>query len=457
MPILVQNLLTSIRGIPLAHTRYAKSMHTKCAQLRAHESWSEDELKAFQLQALRETVNHARLTVPFYRSYPDVRLTALEDIRQFPILLREQVRQHPSAFVSNSTPPDDLILVRTTGTTGASLTVAHSASLMQQAWAFHMRHWSWLGIKPRDWRLTLFGSRVITPARRHPPYWTYNIAEHQILMSVFHLAEHTADDYIKFLHRHENLVLEGFPSVLAIVADFILTRGDRLPMRIVFTDGEPLYPHMRAKIEAAFQTKVYDTYGNTELCGLIQECEHSNMHLAPEWGYVEILNEYNEPVSTGEEGYFVWTSLGNRVMPLLRYRIGDVGRWQEGRCPCGRVFPLISPTITRDSDLLYHPDGRIFSPRALNQTLKLATALQYCQLVQDRLDHVCVRGVASNDFAQQDLDLICTRLRRILGTDMAVSGELAPEPLTRSGGKMPLIFSLMPSELRQCPTPSFQN
>ena len=142
-------------------------------------------------------------------------------------------------------------------------------------------------------------------------------------------------------------------------------------MRAVFTDGEPLYPFLRTKIEQAFQARVYDTYGNTELCGLIQECEYNQMHLIPEFGYLEILDEDNQPVPAGKEGYFVWTALINDVMPLIRYRIGDRGCWQDsGPCACGRVFPTVIPTITRDSDLLRCPDGRILSPRTVNQLLK---------------------------------------------------------------------------------------
>ena len=49
--------------------------------------------------------------------------------------------------------------------------------------------------------------------------------------------------------------------------------GDPIPMRAIFTDGEPIYPFLREKLEAAFAVKLHNTYGNTELCGLIQQCE----------------------------------------------------------------------------------------------------------------------------------------------------------------------------------------
>jgi len=439
MPVPLQNLLISARGWTLARNRYCPEMYALHRELRTHEAWSTEEIRAHQLEALRQTVEHARTTVPYYRSYPQLKWQSLEEIRRLPVLSRETVRNNADAFLSSSLPASNVIRVSTTGTTGASLSVGYSQQLMRRAWAYRLRQWSWAGVKARDWRITFFGSRVVPAARSKPPYWGYNLPEHQILMSIFHLSESTADDYIAFLRRHNGMVVDGFPSVLGVLADFMLERGDHAPMRAIFTDGEPLYPHMREKIESAFQTKIYDTYGNTELCGVLQECEHGRMHLLPEFGFVEVLDEHDQPVAEEEEGYFVWTGLVNRVTPLIRYRIGDRGCWQRGACSCGRAWPLMRPTITRDSDLLRHPDGRIFSPRALNQLLKGLSSLRFCQFVQEHPERVVVRGVASCSEASEDVARVCSSLQKLLGNGMQVSAQLAREPIIRAGGKMPLI------------------
>src|SRR5271165_3158985 len=291
MPFPLQNLLISARGFSLTRNRYSPEMYALHRELRTHESWSLEQIRAFQLQALRETVEHARKTVPYYRSYPELKWRSLDEIRELPVLARETVRNQGKAFLSSTTPSNKMIPVSTTGTTGASLTLAYSRQLMRRVWAFRLRQWSWAGVGSRDWRITFFGSRVVPAARKRPPYWAYNLPEHQILMSIFHLSESTADAYISFLRSRQGMVLEAFPSVLGVLADFLLERGQQAPMRTVFTDGEPLYPHVREKVETAFQTKVYDTYGNTELCGVLQECELGRMHLAPEFGYLEVLDE----------------------------------------------------------------------------------------------------------------------------------------------------------------------
>jgi phenylacetate-CoA ligase len=441
-PAPARHVLTSARGWFLSRMRYRRETFQFLERLREHESWTASEVAENQLRALRAIVAHARRTVPYYASYPQVELESVSDLSRFPVIARETVREARESFFSQSIPRHRRVRAGTTGTTGANLVVAYTEQLARENWAFLLRQWAWAGIPPRHPRVTLFGARIIPAKRTSPPFWTYNISERQTLMSIFHLSESTAPSYLNFLRRQKGIILEGFPSVLSLLADFMLLRGEKIPMRAVFCTGEPLFTAARAKIEESFQTRAFDSYGMTEYCGLIQECEFGRMHLAPEYGYLEILDDDNQPVAPGAEGHFVWTGFLNNAMPLIRYRIGDRGRWHTGsECACRRAFPQVVPTITRDSDILRSADGRLFSPRALNQLLKHASSLRFCQFVHDRPDRVVVRAVASNGHATEEMMQIRAGLQDLLGSNMKVIAELAPAPISRPGGKIPLILS----------------
>jgi phenylacetate-CoA ligase len=443
MPYPLQNILTSTRGLFLVRNRYAGGSRVYLRELRSHESWSADQISDYQLKRIQALLDHARKNAPFYEEYSASPIRHLEELRNYPVLTREIVRSNSDRFVSRIVKESDRIRVGTTGTTGASLRVSYSEAVATRNWAFHMRRWAWAGVRPRTPRVTFFGSRVVPADRKLPPFWTRNVLERQTLASIFHMSESNAGDYINLLRENSGVVLEGFPSVLAILADFIRKSGTPIPMRVVFTDGEPLYPRLRETIEEAFSARVLDSYGNTELCGLIHQCEMGRMHAAPDYAYLEILDEHDKPVPNGQEGYLVWTGLINDTMPLIRYRIGDRGCREEiDKCDCGRAFPVVVPTITRDSDQLYCPDGRIFSPRALNQALKGAKGLRFCQIVHERPGHIVVRGVASDAVASDDLMMIRANLQTILGSNISVSAMLADNPIIRAGGKIPLIVQL---------------
>jgi phenylacetate-CoA ligase len=437
-----RTLMTSARGWLLSNIRYSGKTFRYLEELRGHEKWSREDIARFQLNALQQTITRAWSTVPYYKDDPFVSIRSFDDLKRIPVLDRETVRHDHDSFLSTSVPARRRIRAGTTGTTGGNLQVAYTEELARANWAILLRQWAWAGIPPLCSRVTLFGAKIVPASRMKPPYWTFNLPERQTLMSIFHLSQNTAPEYLAFLHEQQGSVLEGFPSVLSILADFVLQRGSTIPMRVVFTSGEPLYPWIRGKIETAFETKVFDSYGMTEYCGAIQQCAHGQMHLIPEFGFLEILDEHNQPVPEGEEGYFVWTGFLNRAMPLIRYRIGDRGRWQADEpCPCGLAFALVIPTITRESEILHCTDGRLFSPRALNQLLKEATSLRSCQFVHDRPERVIVRAVSSNGNGPEEMMRIRAKLEQLLGPSMRVTAEIASQPVLLPGGKIPLIVN----------------
>ncbi|MFA6433707.1 MAG: acyl-CoA reductase [Elusimicrobiales bacterium] len=62
-----------------------------------------------------------------------------------------------------------------------------------------------------------------------------------------------------------------------------------------------------------------------------------NMHHATDdFNYLEVTDAQGRPVPEGTEGLLLITSLEKYAYPLIRYAIGDKGRFVPGRCACGR-------------------------------------------------------------------------------------------------------------------------
>ena len=61
-------------------------------------------------------------------------------------------------------------------------------------------------------------------------------------------------------------------------------------------------------------------------------------------------------VPDGTLGQVVVTSLDNYLMPLIRYKIGDLAIKSNkmSSCKCGRNLPIINKIIGRDTDVLIH-------------------------------------------------------------------------------------------------------
>jgi phenylacetate-CoA ligase len=86
------------------------------------------------------------------------------------------------------------------------------------------------------------------------------------------------------------------------------------------------------------------TYASTEAATVLGfECAARGGYHVNEFDFAV---EIHRPDRDGY-GEIVVTTVNRRVMPLLRYRTGDIARWMDGRCPCGLPFRRLSAIRAR--------------------------------------------------------------------------------------------------------------
>jgi phenylacetate-CoA ligase len=122
-----------------------------------------------------------------------------------------------------------------------------------------------------------------------------------------------------------------------------------------------MYPYEESIIRRIFQSDISDLYGSDEKVISAAQCEKGNYHLSLVDGHLEGQLGIMENRQPG-----LVTTLTNRVMPLIRYRIGDVIKAEPSlACECGRTLPVISPVITKQEDWVITPSGRKIAPSAI--------------------------------------------------------------------------------------------
>ncbi len=396
LPWPTRHLVTSARGWPLARLRRSALVEEEKA-LGAGLERDVAGAAAVAATRLRTMLVRAGATVPYWsRLFASVgfdprTVTGPADLRRLPILERDVLKGAWADFQSSAVPDRQAIFTHTSGTSGAGLTVRATAEAYARAWAQQLRHWRWGGVRPDEWRVTLFGAEVIPRLADAARLWVYNVPERQIFLSAYHLTPRHAERYRRFL-EHRPRVVEGFPSVLRDLASLLgPARPGRPRARVVYTTGEALPPETRALVARAFGAPVLDQYGQDEKVGYILQCAAGTYHHVVEFGVLEVVNDAGDPVAPGVEGHLVWTGLVNDAMPLVRYRIGDEGAALAGRpCPCGVAYPAVAPTLTRSGDSLRLAGGRRVSPRLLNQMLKECETFAAAQFVQEAADRVTI-------------------------------------------------------------------
>jgi phenylacetate-CoA ligase len=117
------------------------------------------------------------------------------------------------------------------------------------------------------------------------------------------------------------------------------------------------------KITEQWNIQLYSTYASTEMQTAFTECKAGRGgHHHPELLYIELLDDNNQPVGPGMEGEVTITTLGVEGMPLLRYKTGDICRYDAAPCSCGRNTIRLSPVIGRKKQMIKYKGTTLYPP-----------------------------------------------------------------------------------------------
>jgi phenylacetate-CoA ligase len=197
---------------------------------------------------------------------------------------------------------------------------------------------------------------------------------------------------------------------------------------------------MREVIEAFFECRCYDHYGQSEGVCWVMQCPHGRMHVVPEFGLLEILDEAGQPCRPGVVGEMVVTGFINKAMPLIRYRTGDEAAWAANQqCACGQPFPIVERLEGRVDDYLVTADGRRIG--RLSTAVKGSPSIHSAQIVQDRPGHAYLLVKPGNNYRRVDGQVVRGDILKRIGTFGIDVMEVDDIPRTRAG-KLKLVVRL---------------
>jgi phenylacetate-CoA ligase len=453
LPPALRSVAATLRGAYLRSWRYGPETERLIEDALEREQWTAARWDAWRGEQIARVLHRAATSVPYYRRHWELRRRAgdrraWDCLDHWPVLEKDTVRQHARELVADGCDPRRMFHEVTSGTTGTPLDLWWPRAAVRGWYAlFEARVRRRFGVSRRD-RWAMLGGQLVAPAaQRRPPFWVWNPALHQLYMSSYHLAPALVPAYIDALARYRITHLFGYTSSLySLALDALRQRRRDLNMAVAITNAEPVLDHQRAAIAEAFGP-VCETYGQTEIVACASECRDGGLHLWPEVGALEILDD-GRPVSAGRAGEVIGTSLLNPDMPLVRYRLGDhAALAADGTaCACGRTLPRLARIEGRSDDLLYTADGRRIG--RLDPVFKSDCHLREAQIVQESLRRVRVRYVPGPGFTRADDRAIAAALRDRLGAVEVVLEPVA-EIARSSRGKFRAVVCAIPETERR--------
>jgi hypothetical protein len=132
------------------------------------------------------------------------------------------------------------------------------------------------------------------------------------------------DRVIARLNKFQPHRLVGYSSTIHALAQ--LTRQGKLAIKpqTIVVSGDLMTKSMEREIREAWGAALYSLYSTSESIFLaIREPGQEEMTIIDDLNIVEVLDDEDREVGTGEPGRVVLSNLYNYTMPLLRYELGD--------------------------------------------------------------------------------------------------------------------------------------
>lgn len=440
-PYYIQRLLLNLYAAKIHKERYGNKFKSVFSELEKTQHFSKDQIIEYQTNKFLSIVKHAYQTVPYYKNLfnkhaiklSDIR--SLEDAKKIPLLTKNDIKKNFNDLISSKFTRKELVMGGTSGTTGTPLKVLWDQNTCIYTNAVDWRQKAWAEVSYGDKIAQLLGRPVVSTKRKKQPFWQMDHIHNQLWLSSFHLSDDNIIHYIDKLSSYKPVAIEGYPSTLYILAEYMNRNNIVLPMKAAFSSSETLLPFQKEEIEKAFSCDLYDFYGLAERIVFATECEfHDGKHLNFEYGYTEILNDAGDSLEEGEKGYLVSTSLQNYGMPIIRYKTTDITEFKSGDCKCGRHMPRIENITTKAEDIIVTPEGKMISASILTHPFKMVNGIAKSQIIQEQTNQLTLKLVTDERYNKDEEKSLLENLRYRVGDNIDINIKQVNDiPRTKSG------------------------
>lgn len=446
LPHSLRSLAANLYGYYIKIWRYGTETERLVEEALEREHWDHKQWEAWRQNRLASLLCGAATQTPYYRAYWLERshrenYKEWKILKNWPVLKKEVLRENPYVFLAENCNPRRMFQEHTSGTTGTPLTLWAKRDTLHRWYALFEARWRrWYGVSYRDRWAIVGGKHVVPFNQARPPFWVWNAALNQLYLSSLHIRPDFSIYYLNAIRNYGISYLYGYTSAIYSLALYALDQGIQPQLKVVITEAEPLFDWQRQVISQAFCCPVRETYGQAETVCAASECECGNLHLWPEVGILELLDNDGNPVSKGESGRMICTGLLNDSMPLVRYDLMDIAQLHSSNfsCPCGRKLPVLKKILGRMDDIILTKDGRRIVQ--IDTILAPQFHIREAQIIQETWEDFTIKIVPANLWKDENKNTIISALRQCVG-DVNVSIEVVPEIKRTWAGKFRIINS----------------
>jgi phenylacetate-coenzyme A ligase PaaK-like adenylate-forming protein len=297
----------------------------------------------YQMETLRDSVRRAREHSPFYshhlREIDERLLHSVDDLHRIPFTTAADICGNSLRFLCVS--QDEIhrvVTLASSGTSGNPKRLFFTAADHERTLEFFEHGVSTLAHSGDKMFIAL-------PGERHGSVGNLlaqGVQRSGITPIPYGLISNPADA-LEIMDHEQATSIIGFPVQVLWLANQVGRLADRVfsKLRSIVLCSDYVPVAIIHSLQRRAGCGVFEHYGMTEmgLGGGVDCVAHSGYHLREADLLFEIVDtKTGEPLSDGEIGEVVFSTLTREGMPLIRYKTGDLSCFSVKPCACGSVL-----------------------------------------------------------------------------------------------------------------------
>jgi len=415
------------------------------------ECMPRNEMRILQSERLKQLVNHVYDNVAFYRKRMDEMgvkpsdIQSIDDIVKLPFTYKTDLRDN-YPFDLFAVPMKDIVRVHaSSGTTGKPTTVGYTINDIENWREVVARCLTMAGIAAEDIMQISYGYGLFTGGLG------VHYGAETVGCSVIPISGGNTRRQLQLMSDFGSTVLACTPSYALHLADALAENGyslDQMKLKTGVFGAEPWTENMRMELEKKWGINAFDIYGLSEIMGpgVANDCiHHAGLHVHEDHFFPEIVHPDTKlPLSDGEEGELVFTTLTKEGIPLLRYNTRDLSTLNRETCECGRTSVRMKKITGRSDDMLIIRGVNLFPSQIEHVLLEMGETSAHYMLYVDRennLDTLELKvELDESKLADtiRDLQNLSRKISHSLNSAIGLSVKVTlvePKTIARSEGK----------------------
>lgn len=364
--------------LPLGSVFFSGNYSRYLQQWKRYDEMSAEALERIQKEKLSKILKYASTKVPYYQK---LKLPTEAVLKDFPILTKNILREETEALISEKFKKEKLEKNHSSGSSGIQSFTYMSFEHKFYLRALQTHWWTWGGYNPGE-SLIQTG---ISPNRTLPKKLK-DIFYRTKYLEAFALNRKTVLNVLNQCEDKNPKHLAGYPSALNEIALAAISENKVYQFESLISYGDKLFDRYKENFARAFKNPIIiNTYGCAE--GLLMACKVDNpyYYIMSPHVFIEIIDDEGKSLKDGERGHIVVTCLSNFAMPIIRYKLGDLGiilPKKDNPKNTKFNYPLLKEITGRETDVIIAPNGNTLIIHSFTGIIEFYEEIKQFKVVQ---------------------------------------------------------------------------